>query len=499
MNIIDLIIFLLFTGGVVVFGATFFSKRRTADEYTAGGRNIPGWAVGMSIFATYISSISYLGNPGQSYLRDWNGMLFSLSIPIAAFFAAKFFVPFYRRMNSVSAYEFLERRFGVWARIYANVCYLLTQMARIGAIVYLLAVTMKQLFGWDIRTIIVVTTIAITLYSMLGGIKAVIWTEAIQGIILIGGAIACIIAIMIEMPEGPMQIFTIAARDNKFSLGSFGTSLSESTFWVCLVYGIFMNLQNFGIDQNYVQRYITAKSDRQARFSALFGGYLYIPISAMLYFIGTALYAYVQASPELPISEGIKSDDIFPWFIAHKLPVGMTGLLVASIFAAGMSTIATSITSSSTIVLTDYYQRFFNRKATDIQSMRVLYITNGVITVIGILVAFAFMSVESSLDAWWALSSIFGGGMLGLFLLGFVSQKVRNVDAAIATICGIGVVIWMSLSPLLFTEGSWKAFASPFHKNLAIVVGTTVVFCVGFLINKFLFKSKLNHTKSSLS
>ena len=272
MSILDIIIFLFFTGGVVVFGCSFFSKKRSSEEFTSAGRALPGWVVGMSIFATYVSSISYLAYPGKAYMADWNAFVFSLSIPIASYFAAKYFVPFYRSIGSVSAYSFLEERFGPWARIYASVCYLLTQFARMGSILYLLALPMNALLGWDIKTIIVITSIAIIAYSMLGGLKAVIWTEAIQGFILIGGALACLCVLMFKMPEGPAQVFRIAVTDHKFSLGSFGSSLTESTFWVCLVYGIFINLQNYGIDQNYVQRYLTAKDEKQAKFSALFGG-----------------------------------------------------------------------------------------------------------------------------------------------------------------------------------------------------------------------------------
>ena len=184
----------------------------------------------MSIFATYVSSISYLAYPGKAYMSDWNAFVFSLSIPIASYFAAKYFVPFYRSIGSVSAYSFLEERFGPWARVYASSCYLLTQVARMGSILYLLALPMNALLGWDIKMIIAVTSVAIIAYSMLGGLKAVIWTEAIQGFILIGGAVVCLCVLMFKMPEGPAQVFQIAVTDQKFSLGSFGSSLTESTF-----------------------------------------------------------------------------------------------------------------------------------------------------------------------------------------------------------------------------------------------------------------------------
>lgn len=466
MHIIDIIVFLLFTSGVVAFGCSFFKKKGTSEEFTSAGRSLPGWVVGMSIFATYVSSISYLGYPGKAFSGDWNAFVFSLSIPIASYFAARYFVPFYRSQDSISAYSFLENRFGPWARIYASSCYLLTQIARTGSILYLLALPMNVLLGWHIQTIIVVTSVAIVLYSMLGGMKAVIWTEAIQGIILIGGALVCMFILLFDMPGGPVQTFSIAMEDGKFSLGSFGSSLSESTFWVCLIYGVFTNLQNYGIDQSYVQRYHTAKNEKEAKFSALFGGYLFIPVSAVFFMIGTGLYAFYKVHPGI-LPDGVRADYVFPFFIVNELPVGLTGLLIASIFAAGMSTIATSVTSSSTIILTDYYQRF-RKHAGNRERMLVLKLSSVGVGVAGILVAFAFMSVQSALDAWWALASIFSGGMLGLFLLGYISKKARNFDAVLGVVCGVILVCWIVISPFV-------------HANLAIVFGTLLIFLVGFL------------------
>lgn len=475
MHIIDIIVFLLFIGGVVAFGCSFFKKKGTSEEFTSAGRSLPGWVVGMSIFATYVSSISYLGYPGKAFSGDWNAFVFSLSIPIASYFAARYFVPFYRSQDSISAYSFLENRFGPWARIYASSCYLLTQIARTGSILYLLALPMNVLLGWHIQTIIVVTSVAIVLYSMLGGMKAVIWTEAIQGIILIGGALVCMFILLFDMPGGPVQTFSIAMEDGKFSLGSFGSSLSESTFWVCLIYGIFTNLQNYGIDQSYVQRYHTAKNEKEAKFSALFGGYLFIPVSAVFFMIGTGLYAFYKVHPGI-LPDGVGADYVFPFFIVNELPVGLTGLLIASIFAAGMSTIATSVTSSSTIILTDYYQRF-RKHAGNRERMLVLKLSSVGVGVAGILVAFAFMSVQSALDAWWALASIFSGGMLGLFLLGYISKKARNFDAVLGVVCGVILVCWIVISPFV-------------HANLAIVFGTLLIFLVGFLSANLLNKRR---------
>ena len=493
LPLIDLIVFLIITLGNVLFGASFYFNNKTSSQFTSGGGKLPSWVVGMSIFATFVSSISFLALPGKAYMSDWNALVFSFAIPVAAILAVKFFVPLYRGLGSLSAYNYLEVRFGTWARIYASLCYILTQLMRTGAILLLLALPLNALFGWNIRTIIIVTGIAVTAYSMLGGIQAVVWTDAIQGIILVIGAIACAAILTFSMPEGPAQVFEIAAANNKFSLGSFSASISESTFWVVLIYGLFINLQNYGIDQNFVQRYMTTSTDKKAKSSAMFGALLYLPVSLIFFYIGTALYSYYTAQPDLLPAE-LKidgtGDKVFPHFIVNGLPRGITGLLIAAIFAAGMSTVSTSINSTATIILSDYYQRYFEKNTNEKSEMKVLYISSIIFGALGIIISLALVGVESVLDAWWSLASIFSGGMLGLFLLAFLSKKVRNIDAAVGVITGALVIIWMSLSPLYFTSEKLLAFKSPFHSNLTIVIGTLVIFFVGFILMKLFSEKK---------
>ncbi|APQ18778.1 sodium:solute symporter [Maribacter hydrothermalis] len=482
MNTIDIIVFLAYIIGIAAFGGSFFKKNRTSTSYTVGNKDIPGWVVTMSIFATFVSSISYLALPGSAFLTNWNAFAFSLSLPIASFIAVKFFVPLYRKINSPSAYTYMEQRFGPWARIYVSMCYLLTQLMRIGTILYLLALTLNAIVGWDITTIIIITGVVVAIYSMLGGITAVLWTDAIQGIILIVGAIACVGYILINMPDGPGQVMDIAFSNDKFGLGSFDLELSDSTFWVVLIYGIFINLQNYGVDQNYVQRYMASKSEKAAQRSALIGGLIYVPVSALFLFIGTALFAYYNAADSLPLElqDATKSDRVFPYFIVNALPAGLSGLLVASIFAAGMSTISTSFNSSATVFLTDYYNKYFKKNATDKEGMKVLYISSAVISIIGITIAIAMINVKSALDAWWKLASIFSGGMLGLFLLGIMSKTKNIIGAIIGTIAGILVILWLSLSDMLFGEDS---IGNYFHTYLTIVLGTVVIFLTGFIIS----------------
>lgn len=492
LRLLDLIVIIVYMAGIVGFGASFYFRSKSTDAYTTGGRRLPAWALGMSIFATFVSSISFLALPGKAYQTNWNSFAFSLSIPVATWVAAKYFVPLFRSINSVSAYAYLETRFGAWARIYASSCYLLTQVARTGSILFLLALPLNALLGWDIHAIIIVTGILVMIYSMFGGIQAVVWTDSIQGLVLIGGALACLVILAFSVPGGLTQSMDLALANDKFSLGSFEFDWSTSTFWVVLVYGLFINLQNFGIDQNYVQRYITAKTEKDAKFSTWLGGLLYVPVSLLFFLIGTFLFTYYQAHPaDLPdeLRQPGMADRVFPYFIVNALPPGFTGLLIASIFAAGMSTVSTSLNSGASVILADFYWRFGGKDAGEKRAMNVLYISSAAIAVVGILAGLAMTKVRSTLDAWWALSSIFSGGMLGLFLLGYMSRKATSVYAAIGVLAGIVVICWISLSPTYFS--------SKLHTNMAIVLGTASIFIIGFLLG-LIFNGNDKSTENNL-
>lgn len=477
LQTVDVIVLVLYLTGVVGFGCWFVRKSRSTDEFMAAGRSLPGWAVGLSIFGTYVSSISFLANPGKSYDGNWNPFVFGLSLPIAAWIAVRFFVPFYRREGQISAYNHLEDRFGPWARTYAVVCYLLMQLARMGTIMYLVALALAPLTGWSVPAIIVATGVLVTVYTLLGGIEAVIWTDVVQSLVLTAGAVLCVGLILDGMPDGPGQVFVIASEHGKLSLGSFGASLAEPTFWVVLVYGLVMNLQNFGIDQSYIQRYITAKSDRDAARSVWLGALLYLPISALLFFIGTALFAFYTAQPDLlpaSVNATEKPDTVFPHFIVTQLPTGVTGLLIASVFAAAMSSVDSSLNCSATLFLQDIYKRYL-RPASEVgerESMRVLYLTTLVWGGVGTGAALAMMHVKSALDAWWQLAGIFSGGMLGLFLMGQISRRAKKPAAATGVIVGVLVIVWMVFSP------SWGAIEGTvsINTNSTVLVGKDTTF-----------------------
>lgn len=481
LDLIVLVVYFIATMGI---GGYFFvrGKSRDTEGYTAAGRSLPGIVVGLSIMATYLSSISFLALPGSAYTGNWNAFVFSLSLPIAAVVAVMYFLPYYRSRGEVSAYSHLEKRFGPWARLYTGIAYLLMQAVRMGAVMFLMALPLQALLGWDIRVIILITGISVIAYSLIGGIVAIIWADAIQSVILMGGALLCLGLMLLRMPEGVSQVFEIAAANDKFSLGGFGTSLTERTFWVVLIYGVFINLNNFGIDQNYVQRYVASKSDAEARKSVWLGALLYIPVSAVFFFIGTALFAfYVVHADQLPAEYAEQGDRVFPYFIVSQLPAGVTGLLIAAIFAAAMSTISTSLNSSATILMTDVYKRYLRPDATEKGMMTALYASTLLWGVLGTGIALALIRAEQILDAWWKLQGIFAGGMLGLFLLGMISRRANNPGAVTGVLAGVAVIAWMTLSPL---AGDWfpAALVNPLQDYLTIVCGTLTIVLVGWLV-----------------
>ncbi len=356
---------------------------------------------------------------------------------------------------------------------------------------YLVALAIEPLTGWDVRWIIIGTGLLVTLYTLLGGIEAVIWTDAVQSLVLSLGICMAIGIIVWQMPEGPNQIFHTAQIDEKFSWGSFGPDMTRPTFWVVLVYGLFINLTNFGIDQSYVQRYATAKSERDAAGSVWLGCLLYIPISALLFFVGTALYAFYRALPER-IPADVAADQVFPYFIVHEFPVGMTGLLIASILAAAMSSVDSSLNSSATLIYEDWYKRFRNKQPTPKQSMRVLHFSTLAFGCVGTVAALAMIGAKSVLDVWWQIAGMFSGGMLGLFLLGMLAPRATRSAALPATLLGILLIVWLSLSKTTFWPEPLQFLANPLHDYLTIVVGTCALLLVGFVLMLLSGKSGAN-------
>lgn len=509
LPIADLSIIFLYLAGIVLVGVWFSRKNKSSEQFTKASGLLPGWAVGISLYATFLSSNTFLGVPGKAFGSNWNAFVFSLSMPLAAWAASRFFVPFYRNAKAVSAYTHLEHRFGAWARSYAVICFLLTQLARMGSIFFGIALSLQALTGFPMTGIMLVMGTCIIIYTVLGGIEAVIWTEVVQALLLTFGALLIVWIVVADMPGGLQKILETGRSDHKFSLGSFSPDFTRATFWVILLYGFFINLNNFGIDQNYVQRYHTASSSGNAAKSVWLCVKLYVPVSLLFFIIGTCLYAYYQQDPalsqeireqaaaeRLPPGAGAGEisklaadlqpadygDKVMPHFIVNYIPAGLTGLIIAAILSAAMSTISSGMNASATIFSEDIYKRYIKPGLTDKEKLRVLYIGTAVFGLLGMATGVSMIGVASILDIWWELSGIFAGGLLGLFLLGIISRKAGNTEALAATLTGVLVILWMTL-PGMIPE-HYAYLRNPLHANMVIVVGTLTIYLTGTILTR---------------
>lgn len=484
MRWIDIAIIVAYIVGTTIFGCSFMFRKNggagDAEGFMTGSGKLPTWTVALSIFATHVSSIAFLGLPAKSFLTNWNPYVLSLTVPLAAVVAAIWFIPFYRSSGSVSAYSFLEARYGVWARLYASACFLVMQSARSGVILFLMAVLLHTLLGLPVVAVILVTGAATAAYSLMGGLSAVVWTDAIQSLILIAGTLLSIAVLGVLTPDLGSGLVT-AYESGKFSLGSFSfLDWSGETFWVIFIYALFINLQNFGIDQCFTQRYIAAKSRSAAVKSLLSSSVLYLASTALFVLIGTLLWIFVQASPGVVPEEVLaKSDAIFPWFIVKRLPVGISGILIAAIVAAAMSTVSTTLNSGATVLFEDYWRRFTKGKTSERSNLIFLRLATVGLAVFAILTGILVINVRSALTAFWAIQSVLSGGMLGLFILALLSRRAKGVHAAVATVLGLAGIAWVAFGQDL-TGLSFRL-----HVNLAIVVGTAALVASGAAFTVF--------------
>ena len=515
LPLIDIIVIAVYLLAMILTGFYFSRRNKNPDQFTKASGTIPGWAIGLSIYATFLSSNTFLGVPGKAFGSNWNSFVFSLSMPFAAWIASKFFVPFYRSTGEISAYTHLERRFGPWARTYTVLCFLLTQLARMGSIFFGIALSLQALLGYSMVPSMIVIGICIIIYTVLGGMEAVIWTEVVQGIVKTFGALLILYLIIREIPGGVSRIIEIGEQNSKFSLGTISPDFTEASFWVVLFYGFFINLNNFGMDQNYVQRYHTAASPRQAAKSVWFCVMLYIPASLLFFIIGTSLFAYYQLQPELlatvksqavnerapgigaamqaQLAAGLTpadyGDKVLPHFMVTRVPVGLMGLIISAILSAAMSTISSGMNACATVFTVDIYKRHWKPGINDKKQLLILRVMTVIFGMMGLAAGIAMIGSKSVLDTWWELSGIFAGGMLGLFLLGIVSRRTSGHEALAATIIGIVVILWMTFSYLLPPE--YEFLRNPLNANMVIVIGTLTIFLAGLLITSFRRSARL--------
>jgi len=464
LDTVDILILLLYGGVLIGMGLYYKRKCRTAEEFMVAGRSIPAWAAGLAVMSTYTSSISYIATPGQAYSSNWHPFVFSLCIVPVAWFVCRYAVPYYREMRLISVYEFLENRLGSWARIYGALSFVLYMVGRIAVILYLASLLLNTFVSWNIVMVIVALGAVTIVYTFLGGMEAVIWTDVMQSAVMIVGIVFCAVTLTRAVFAQPEYLIQAAFDADKFSLGSTKLTLAsqqlpgDRTIWVMIVFGVTENLRSLIADQNCVQKYSSVADERQAKRSIWIGMLIYIPLTAIFLYIGTALFAYYSQGGHT-LGEGItKGAEVFPFFIARQLPVGLKGLVVAAILAAAMSTVDSNLNCSATVLLLDFYKRYFNPTIGERASVVFLRTTTIAWGVLGVFFAILMIRAESILDVWWQISGIFGGGVLGVFILGLLRLRLRLWQGLASIGVSIAVITWGT-----FVRGS---FLSALHVQI---------------------------------
>lgn len=439
----SIVLFIYFI--VLVFiGYVVSKKQQNTDDYFKGGGRIPWWAAGLSLFGTALSAITFMSIPAKTYATDWSYFAFNMSIFLVAPVIIILFIPFFRKLNVTTAYEYLEKRYNLTIRLLGSISFILFQIGRMGVVLLLPSLALNVVTGMDVFLCIILMGIVSMVYTMMGGIEAVIWTDVIQVVVLLSGALIALFVMVGAINGGFSTVFDTAVSSHKFNLLDLRMTLREPTVWVMLIGGIFTNITTYGTDQTMVQRYLTTKTEKEARRSVWTNAWLTIPASILFFSIGTTLFVFYKNYPELnnPILEN--TDSIFPWFIASELPAGLSGLLISGIFAAAMSSLSSSMNSAATAYSTDIHFRF--GLTFKISHLKIARITTLVIGLAGTLFAL-FMATWSIQSLWDEFNKIIGlviGSLGGLFLLGILTRKANATGALIGIAISIIVQIYVS-------------------------------------------------------
>lgn len=483
LNIVDYLVLFLYAAILVGMGIYYMRKTKTSEQFMVAGRSIPAWAAGIAVMSAYTSSISYIAVPGKAYDDNWHPLIFALCIPPVAWVVGRYVIPYYRREKLISVYSFLEERLGPWARIYAAMSFVVYMVGRAAVIIYLASLLLTTFVPWSITTVIIVIGLITVFYTLLGGMEAVIWTDVMQSIIMVGGLAFCVFLLTKYVIAPPDYLIKTAVEANKFNLGSWDFSFSSRTVWVMILYGITENLRNLIADQNYVQKYCSVPDEKAAKRSLWISMAIYIPLTPVFLYIGTALFSYYSSPGNVLPDSVTKGDQVFPYFIATQLPMGLKGLIIAAILAAAMSTIDSALNCSATVLFIDFFKRFFKPAVSEKGSIRFLRFTTILWGFLSIFFAILMIRARSALEIWWQISGIFGGGIFGLFLLAFFRTKLRLWQGLTAIFMSIAVISWITFAQNPAAGFAWlKCSLDPI---MAGVMGITALVLTGLAFGIF--------------
>lgn len=496
-------VIIVYFAAMTWMGAYFAKRNTTTEEYFVGNRQMPGWAIGLSLVGTSISSQSFLGIPADAYKTTWMRYTFGLGLPFAAFAGAYIFLAFYRRTRTTSAFEYLEHRFGPFTRVYGAVAFLISQVTRLAMILYLLGVMMATVTGISPIWAVFVCGVVVAVYTVAGGIEAVVWTDVIQTVLIGVGAVLCFMAVVLALPGGISQVFSVGWADHKFAFAdllkeggvadnAWRFSITEKTGLMIFFVGLTHYLTEYACNQNVVQRYCASSTAREARKAIFICLISSMFIWTFFRVLGTALYVYYKAFPDdralAMLTGGEKAEAILPHFIATCMPPGLVGLILAAIFAAAMSSLDSSINAIATVSVVDLYRRHLVKKRDDTHYLRVarwISIAASVLMIVGAW-AFLYSGGETLSDASVKIGALMAGGMLGLYFLGFFTTRVDERAVIVAIVF---TALWTTYATWQEMDKTLPAFLQvpsflrlPLNTYYTGVAGHLLFFVVGYVV-----------------
>ncbi len=501
LRTLDILVLIVYFGSMTLMGWYFASRAKSTEGYFVGDRAYPGWLIGISLFGATISSITFVAYPADAYKTAYLRLLICLMLPVGVLIASRFFVPFFRRGKITSAFEYLEGRFGPKTRVYAATVFILAQCIRLSLIQYLVALLMHEITGLNVVFCILLGGVVTAYYTVVGGIHAVIWTDFVQSVVLTLGGLLILVVILIKMPGGIGQVITIAKTDGKFMFGDlnvadgklhpapWGFSLAHKTIAMMLLVGLFQWLAEYSSNQEVIQKYCASKSAKDARTAMWICCCCSVPTWAYFMFLGTSLYAFYKVFPDADafamLTGAKKAEGILPYFITTHLPQGLSGIVIAAVLAAAMSSMSSAMNSISAVSITDVYRRHLVRNRDD----RHYVIAAKWTTVVSsaIMIGGACLLARSETKTLQHLSTefaaIIAGGLLGLYMLGFFTTRGDGRAVGVGILFAVAFSAFISLAGLgWLPENMIRVLDRHFDTYYTGVVGNIVTFAAGFFL-----------------
>jgi len=479
MHTADLFIIAGYLVALVAVGLAVAGRQKTTDSYFVAGRSVPGWAAGLSLLATIITSVTFIAYPGAAYAGDWTLLVPGILFVAVIVSIGPVVVPFFRHVVSMSAYEYFGKRFGPWARMYSSLAFAAGHFAKMGFVFYLLALSVSSFTGWSVTLLIVGLGALALLYTFVGGLKAVIWTDVVQGFMLWLGIAVTIGLLLFSSRSHPGAMLHVIAANHKTALGSMDFNLARPTFWTLAIYGLFFYIQKYTADQTVVQRYLAAKSDRQALGGIAVGAWLCLPVWTAFMLIGSLLWAFYKLGGGALPATITRPDQVFPYYMVTQMPAGVGGLFLAALFGAAMSMLASDLNCLGLILVEDFYRYFFPQHS-DAQRLRFGKIAIVLCGALAIEVALRLSSTHgSALSLYYTATAIVAGGLAGLFLLAFLSRRAGRGAAWAGIVANLVFTAYATLTVDGGKIVDWGAYNYPWNGYTIGAVGNVLLLIVG--------------------